>query len=108
VKSKYSKFEIEENSGFELENSYDDKISIQKVASDFSGISLDGKYAELLVNAGHVPFQLDFNIKYAKIDIPENLNTIKHIEKSSQLELIANQSGGKIEVDGYDMKVVIK
>ena len=107
-KSKYSKYEMDENSGFKLDDSYDDDIIIDKVTSDFSEISLNGKYGNLAVDVGHVPFQLDFNIKYAKIDIPEDVNTIKHVEKSSQLELLANKSGGKIQVEGYDMKVVVK
>lgn len=105
--SKYSKYEFKGVTKFTLVG-YDDIVSISALNKDFSGISMNGKYGKLDVNAGSVPYQLNFKIKYPKIDIPESLKIIKQIEKNSELELTANESGGVISVDGYDMKVVIK
>lgn len=105
--SKYSKYEFNEVSKFSIDG-YNDNISISELNSEFSGISVKGKYMKLEVNTRNVPFQLAFKIKYPKIDIPESVKTIKHIEKNSELELTANDTGGLISVEGYNMKVVIR
>lgn len=105
--SKYSKYEIGEVVDFSMDG-YDDNVSILKLSRQFSEISVKGKYGKLNVFTGNIAYRLDFKIKYPKIDIPESVKTIKRIEKSGDLELIANDSGGLISVNGYDMKVVIK
>lgn len=63
---------------------------------------------KLEVFSGNIPYQVHIKMIYGKIDIPESLTTIKHIEKNGEIELVANKSDGLIAVDGYDMKVVIK
>jgi hypothetical protein len=107
AQSKYSKYEIGSTSKFDLVG-YDDDVEIDELNTDFAGISVDGKYSKLEVNAGSVPFKVDVKMKYGKIDIPESVNLSKHIEKNSELEMLSNESGATIMVRGYDMKVVIK
>lgn len=105
--SKYCKYEINEVTKFSL-NGYDDNVSISNLNSEFSEISVTGKYGSLEVDAGNVPYQIYFKLKYPKIDIPESVKIIKKIKESSELELVGNENGGKISVEGHDMKIVIK
>jgi hypothetical protein len=107
VKSKYCEFEIESVTNLKMTDVYDDNIKIEKLNSDFSGIYLNGKYGKLQVEAGPVPFKVQFKIKYAKVDIPESVKISKQIKDNSDLELVGGESGGTISVEGYDMKVVI-
>jgi len=107
AQSKYSKYELGSNSKFEL-TGYDDDVEIDELNSDFAGISMDGKYSKLELDAGSVPFKVDFKMKYGKVDIPESVNLTKHIEKNSEKEMLSNDSGAAIVVRGYDMKVVIR
>jgi len=105
--SKYCKYEIAETANLNLVG-YNDIIHIKKLNNNFSEISVDGKYEKIDITTENVPYQLNFKIKYAKIDIPESIKTIKHVEKSSELELVANETGGLIAINGYDMHVRIK
>lgn len=105
--SKYSLYEINETSLFTLDG-YDDTVTIGSLNSDFSGVNMTGKYGKLNVNTGGTDFQVYFNIKYPKLDIPKSIKIIKQIENNSELEFVGNDLGGKITVEGYDMKVVIK
>ncbi|QGY43711.1 hypothetical protein GM418_08590 [Maribellus comscasis] len=104
--SKYCKFEIDEVSKFYL-SGYDDIVNISRLKNDFSGIDITGKYGKVNVNAGSEPFQVACKIKYGKVDIPESVRITKQIKENSDLELVAGNSGGKISVEGYDIKVVI-
>jgi len=105
--SKYCLYELKSVSDFSLDNSYDENIKIEKLNSDFSGFSVAGKYGKTEINAGSVPFKVDFSIKYPKIDIPESVKISKQIKDDSNLELIGGESGGTIKINGYDMKVII-
>lgn len=105
--SKYCTYKFGEVAELSL-NGYDDNISVSKLNSEFSGISIKGKYGKLEVNTGNVPYQIYFKLKYPKIDIPESLEIIKRIKDSSELELVGNKTGGKISVEGYDMTIVIE
>lgn len=104
--SKYCKYEVNEASGFSL-NGYDDNVTISKLKTGFSGITMNGKYGKLYVDAGNEPFRVAFNIKYPKVDIPQSVKIVKQIKENSSLELAGGDTGGKISVEGYDMKVVI-
>ncbi len=106
AESKYGKYELDETESFYL-NGYDDNITIRGLKKDFSEVSLFGKYGKLNIDAGSEPFQVDFKIKYPKVDIPESVKVVKQIKENSDLELVGGTSGGKIKVEGYDMKVVI-
>ena len=105
--SKYCLYEIKSVTGFSVDDGYDENIKIGKLNSDFSGLSFTGKYGKLEANAGSVPFKVDFNIKYPKVDIPESVKITKQIKDNSNLELIGGTSGGTIKINGYDMKIVI-
>lgn len=88
--SKYCKYEIEEIAKLSLV-SYDDIVSISKLNSKFAGLSLKGKYTKLDVYAGSIPYQLNFKIKYPKIDIPESvkqLNTLKKVVNWKRLQAV--------------------
>jgi len=105
--SKYSLYEIKATSKFTLIG-YDDEVKIAQLNSDFEGISVDGKYVKLTVDAGSVPFTIDAQMKYGKVDLPESLKVTKHIEKNSELELLAGESGGTIHIRGYDSTIIVK
>lgn len=107
VKSKYCEFEFASVTSAKMSDMYDDNIKIGKLNSDFSGITVNGKYGKLAVEAGSVPFKVQFKIKYAKVDIPESVKISKQIKDNSDLELAGGESGGTISVEGYDMQVVI-
>jgi hypothetical protein len=106
--SKYSEYILGQVSSFILIG-YDDNIAISELANNFEGpVDVNGKYIKLNINAGNVPYQLFFKIKYPKINIPDNVVISKKIQENSDLELVGNSSGGKIIVNGYDMVVNIK
>lgn len=105
--SKYSLYEIGSVSNAAMNDIYDDNIKIAHLNPDFSGISFIGKYGKIEINAGSVPIRVDFNMKYPKVNIPENLKITKQIKDDSNMELVAGDSGGIIKARGYDMKVLI-
>lgn len=108
TKSKYSKYLADWCSSVSINESYDDEIKINKLNPDFSGITLNGRYTKLNVTTGSVPFKIDVNMKYGKVDIPESIKISKHIEKSSQLEILGGESGGTVSIRGFDNTIVIK
>jgi hypothetical protein len=107
IQSKYCEFDFASVTSLKMADIYDDVIKIEKLNSDFSGISANGKYGKIDIEAGSVPFKVNFKIKNPKVDIPESVKIIKQIKDNSDLELVGGESGGTISVDGYDMKVVI-
>jgi hypothetical protein len=106
--SKYSLYELGAVTEISLNDMYDENLKISGLNNDFKGISVNGKYGQLFVNAGSVPFKTDFKIKYPKVTLPENLKISKQVKDDSNLELVAGDSGGTIQINGYDMKVVIE
>ena len=104
--SKYSKYVMHEASSFIIDG-YNDNVIINRLASNFSEIKMNGKYGKMTIDAGRVPFRVDFNIRYPKIDIPESVKITKQVKDNSDLELLGGDSGGTISVDGYDMRVEI-
>ncbi len=106
--SKYSLYELSAVTEISMNDMYDENLKISGLNSDFRGISVNGKYGQLFVNAGSVPFKTDFKIKYPKVTLPENLKISKQIKDNSNLELVAGDAGGTIKINGYDMKVVIE
>nr|WP_321358565.1 hypothetical protein [uncultured Draconibacterium sp.] len=106
AQSKYSKYEIESMTKLSI-LSYDDDIEIGELNSDFEGISFDGKYGKLIIDAGSVPFKIDAQMKYGKVDFPKSLSPTRHIEKSGELELLAGDKGNTILIRGYDNTVAI-
>jgi hypothetical protein len=106
--SKYSLYELSAVTEITMNDMYDENLKISGLNNDFKGISVNGKYGQLIVNAGSVPFKTDFKIKYPKVSLPENLKISKQIKDDSNLELIAGDAGGIIKINGYDMKVVIE
>ncbi len=107
TESKYSKYIIAANSKLEI-NSYDDDIIIDELNSDFEGISFDGKYGKLKIDAGSVPYKVDVQMKYGKVNLPESVPITKHIEKSSELEMLGGSNGGTIKIRGYDNTVTVE
>ena len=106
AQSKYSKYEIESTTKLSI-LSYDDDIEIGELNSDFEGISFDGKYGKLIIDAGSVPFKIDAQMKYGKVDFPKSLSPTRHIEKSGELELLVGNKGNTILIRGYDNTVAI-
>jgi hypothetical protein len=106
--SKYSLYELSAVTEITMNDMYDENLKISGLNNDFKGISVNGNYGQLIVNAGSVPFKTDFKIKYPKVSLPENLKISKQIKDDSNLELIAGDAGGIIKINGYDMKVVIE
>ena len=106
AQSKYSKYEIESTTKLSI-ISYDDDIDIDQLNADFEGISFDGKYGKLIIGAGAVPFKIDAQMKYGKVDFPQSLSPTRHIEKSGELELLAGDKGNTIMIRGYDNTVAI-
>ena len=107
IQSKYCEFDFASVTSLKMADIYDDVIKIEKLNSDFSGISTNGKYGKINIEAGSVPFKVNFKIKYPKVDIPQSVKISKHIKDNSDLEMVGGESGGTISVEGYDMKVVI-
>ncbi len=104
---KYSQYQIEAAAKITMDDIYNGNINIGKLNNDFRGVDINGKYTKLEIDAGSVPFQVNFNIKYPKVDIPETVKITKQIKDNSNLELVGGDSGGMIKITGYDMKVVI-
>ncbi len=107
TESKYSKYIIASTSKLEI-NGYDDNISIDELNSDFEGISFDGKYGKLKIDAGSVPFKVDVFMKYGKVNLPESYTISKQIEKNSELEMLGGTSGGTLKIRGYDNTVNVE
>ncbi|WP_319479515.1 hypothetical protein [uncultured Draconibacterium sp.] len=107
AQSKYSKYEIGATTKLSI-ISHDDDIDIDQLNSDFEGISFDGKYGKLIIDAGSVPFKIDALMKYGKVDFPKSLLPTRHIEKSGELELLAGDKGNTILIRGYDNTITIQ
>ncbi|WP_167604937.1 hypothetical protein [Maribellus sediminis] len=105
--SKYSSYSMSTNSQFKIIG-YDDRVSIEKLSDNFEGISFDCKYGKLNIGSGSVPFRVDVMMKYGKIDLPDSLEPTKHIEKNSELEIMAGKEGGVISIRGYDNTIQIR
>lgn len=106
-KSKYSEFYMDENSKFSIEDSYDDNVQIGKLNNDFSGVSINGKYTKLNIDAGTVPFKIDAAMKYGKVELPSTFKLTKQIEKNSEMEMEGG-TGSPIMIRGYDNTVIIR
>ncbi|WP_340111396.1 hypothetical protein [Maribellus mangrovi] len=107
TQSKYSSYSMSTNTNFELIG-YDDDVSIDKLNDDFEGLTFDCKYGKLQVNSGGIPVRIDLAMKHGKVDLPNSIETTKHIEKNSELEIMAGTNGGIILVRGYDNTIHIK
>ncbi|MDX8341513.1 hypothetical protein SLH46_20105 [Draconibacterium sp. IB214405] len=107
TESKYSKYIIKSTSKLSIVG-YDDDIDIDELNTDFEGISFDAKYGKLIINAGSVPFKIDAQMKYGKVDFPKTLLPSRHVEKSGELELLAGDKGNTILIRGYDNTVNIE
>uniref|UniRef100_UPI003217FD59 hypothetical protein n=1 Tax=uncultured Draconibacterium sp. TaxID=1573823 RepID=UPI003217FD59 len=105
--SKYSLYEIKSTSKLNL-TGYDDDVQIDRLNSDFQGISMNSKYGTLIVDTESVPVKIDAQMKYGKVDLPESIQVTKHIEKSGELEILAGERGETVLIRGYDNKVVIR
>ncbi|MBN1199188.1 MAG: hypothetical protein JXA23_07535 [Bacteroidales bacterium] len=71
--SKYSIFTIQSLDGsVSFPSSYEDKLVIDKMESQFSGISVNSKYTDLDITfeSGSI-FQIDADLKYTDLDFPE-------------------------------------
>jgi len=107
MKSKYSEFYMEENSKFAIDDSFDDDVQIRKLNNDFSGVSVNGKYTKLNIDAGSVPFKIDAAMKYGKVELPSSFKLTKQIEKNSEMEMEGG-TGSPIIIRGYDNTVVVR
>jgi hypothetical protein len=105
--SKYSDYIFGEASAFSL-SGYDDNITLAAIATGNGEINVTGKYIKLNISVGNTPFQLDFKIQYPKINLPDNIVISQKILEHDNLTLVANKSGKKIIVNGYDMTVNMK
>jgi hypothetical protein len=113
--SKYTEYKIANlTKSFNIGQSFDDAINLDKVAAGFNLIQFDGKYTELVMDiADGAVFEFSVNQQYGSVDYPETrAKTQKHVEKNSRLEVVANvggeQTGGQVntvKVTGFDNTV---
>jgi hypothetical protein len=113
--SKYTEYKIANlTKSFNIGQSFDDAINLDKVAVGFNLIQFDGKYTELVMDiADGAVFEFSVNQQYGSVDYPETrAKTQKHVEKNSRLEVVANvggeQTGGQVntvKVTGFDNTV---
>ncbi|MCC6725684.1 MAG: hypothetical protein IT258_14340 [Saprospiraceae bacterium] len=113
--SKYTEYRVDKlGKAFVLGQSFDDAIKINQVLASFNQISVDAKYTELEMSiAEGTKFEFSVNMKYGKVNYPENRVDIrKHVEKNSDLELVANVGGEQtgtpfntVKVSGFDNTV---
>jgi len=114
--SKYTDFKIEVlNTNFQLQ-SYDDNVTINAIAPDFSQISIDGKYGDFRLTFSETAvYRLLVDMKYGKVDYPENNFNMKTlIKESSNVFLDATTKNnskkisGIVEIKGYDNRIFIQ
>lgn len=113
TKSKYGSYTIEQL-GKKLELvGYEDDVTISQLLKTTESISMDGKYLKILLGSSGVPYSLNADVKYGKIDYNEsNLNIKKYIKENDKLtiEAEAKYSTGNnvsIRLTGYEVKAEI-
>ncbi len=113
--SKYSDFEIKElNESFKLQ-SYDDNVTIDKIAADFSQVTIDGKYGDYRLNIPeNAAYRLLIDMKYGKIYYPEELFVRKtYISENSNVFLDATTKNSPednsriVDIKGHDNRIFI-
>lgn len=113
--SKYTDYEINFlNSGFKL-TSYDDNVSIEKMADNFTEVTISGKYGDYRLSLPEsAQVQLLVDMRYGKVDYPEDQFDRKtYIKDNSKLFIDATtkNAAGKpksiIDISGQDNKVML-
>lgn len=113
--SKYSDFEIEELKGSFKLQSYDDNVTIDKINPDFSELVIEGKYGDYRFTIPEsVAYRLLIDMKYGKIDYPEELFVRKtYISENSNVFLDATtknsteQNTRIVDIKGHDNRIFI-
>jgi hypothetical protein len=114
--SKYSDFDIQTLAELFKLVSYDDNVSIENISPDFSQINIDGKYGDYrLTIPESASYQLLVDMKYGKVDYPEEMFDRKtYIKENSTvfMDATTKNTQGKalrvVEVKGHDNAVVIR
>lgn len=113
--SKYCSYRIDElKVSFSDADGYEDKITLGKTGSGFTGININGQYTEVNLS---LPKTLDYRFKakitYPKLIIDESqMKPIVKIKDDSQVEYNAVKGTEKegmpvIEINGYEMTLKI-
>ncbi len=114
--SKYSNFNVGLiNQGLSI-ISYDDIIMVDNFSDTFTGIKFEAKYSDFIFSIpDNIACRLVVEMKYGKVDYPETQFVNKTFIKENELfkiEALTKNSSenttNKIELKGYDSKVVIK
>lgn len=111
--SKYSDYIFKDlGKYFEIEEGYDDNITIQKTSSSFSHFEMNSKYGKVnLKIPDNVPLKIDWKTKHGNLDVDETqVKTKIKIKESSEFEYIGYRGGESdsspfIKIRGYDVKL---
>ncbi len=114
--SKYSEFDIGFfTSSMKFDDSFDDRIEVNRIVKNFNGFSLEGKYTEVnLTLSPEISYHLDADIKYGKINFDEHkIDLLQHIEKGDNLILKAKtkhtaDQAANIILRGFDNRISLK
>jgi len=117
VTSKYTTFTIDELASSLYLNSYDDKMNIYQVNSDFSGVELDGKYTNMtLIMQPGSQYKLTADVKYTDLDYRKSdMREIRYHKEDSQLQYKGITKGAneaevvpEIKISNYSGEIEIK
>lgn len=122
--SKYTEFEFGRIAGMLNFDTYDDKLTVEKLDEDFYSVYIKGKYSKIELNMiGRPQYFFDLNFKYTKYDLPSNLlfsnietksgkfiasGRTEGLRKSDVINVRTNDAGirksniGKLEIEQYD------
>jgi len=127
--SKYTEFEFGHIAGMINFETYDDKLTVNKIDEDFYLIKIKGKYAKIDISiAGSPNYFLDVDFKYTKHELPSNVlfsdvdtksskfvasGRTEGLKKSDEIKMQKNSVGirkaniGKISIEQYDGTLTI-
>ena len=117
VTSKYTTFTIDELASSLYLNSYDDKMNIYQVNSDFSGVELDGKYTNMtLVMQSGSQYKLTADVKYTDLNYRKSdMREIRYHKEDSQFQYKGITKGAneaevvpEIKISNYSGEIEIK
>lgn len=102
--SKYTEFNFGRIAGMIDFETYDDKLTVDKVDEDFYSININGKYAKIDLNImGEPRYFLDVDFKYTKHELPSNV-LFSDIDTKSSKFIASGRTEGLRKTD----KVIIK
>lgn len=105
--SKYTEFSFGRVAGLIDFETYDDKLTVNKMDEDFYSINIKGKYSKVELNfTGNPRYFLDVDFKYTKHELPSNL-LFSDINTKNSKFIALGRTEGLTKSDEVKMKTTV-